>query len=289
MVAKFKNKLIFFIIMKKVMNYLLITLLIIFPVAYASEEEDIILSNIDCKLEGHNSPYRYIAHAGGAIDGVIYVNSIEGMELAYSNGYKMFEVDLLITSDGKLIGSHGWSDWRNKTKKNIDHPDFNTVENTLLYDKYHAITMKYLNSFFLKHRDAILVTDKITDYKLLMNSFLYPNRLIAEVFNENDLKRALDAGILYPILSFVYTHDQVMSVKKKYDVKFIALHSATMITQKENISLLKDEGVCVYVYTSNEKTFLNEYIPSEIYGVYTDFYVPKSNTFNCVGNKCTTY
>ena len=275
--------------MKNIMNYLLITLLIIFPVAYASEEDNFTLSSIDCKSEGQNSPYRYIAHGGGAIDGFIYVNSIEGMELAYSNGYKMFEVDLLITSDGKLIGSHDWSDWRSQTKTNIDHPDFNTVEKTLLYGKYHAITMNYLNSFFLKHRDAILVTDKITDYTLLMNSFLYPNRLIAEVFNEKDLKRAIDAGISYPILSFVHSYDEVMSVKKKYDVKFIALHSATIIPKKESISLLKDEGVCVYVYTSNEKTFLNEYIPSKIYGVYTDFYAPKSNTFNCVGKKCKTY
>ena len=80
--------------------------------AYASEDDDFILSNIDCKLEGQNSSCRYIAHAGGAIDGLICVNSIEGVELAYSNGYKMFEVDLLITSNGKLIGSHGWSDWQ---------------------------------------------------------------------------------------------------------------------------------------------------------------------------------
>src|SRR5690625_6358053 len=43
-----------------------------------------------------------IAHAGGAIEGFNYTNSLEALNHAYDQGVRLFEMDILETSDGKL-------------------------------------------------------------------------------------------------------------------------------------------------------------------------------------------
>ena len=56
-----------------------------------------------------------IAHAGGAIIGdgrvSIYTNSREAFELNYRLGFRTFEMDLELTSDGKLASVHDWDDY----------------------------------------------------------------------------------------------------------------------------------------------------------------------------------
>lgn len=54
--------------------------------------------------------YNVIAHSGGGIEGKVYTNSKEAMELAYSNGTRMFDIDLRFTSDEKLVLRHSWTD-----------------------------------------------------------------------------------------------------------------------------------------------------------------------------------
>ena len=56
----------------------------------------------------NNTEYweHFIAHAGGAIDGITYTNSLEALDLSYSKGCKLFELDLVLTSDDKIIAKY---------------------------------------------------------------------------------------------------------------------------------------------------------------------------------------
>ena len=51
----------------------------------------------------------YMAHALGGINGQAYTNSKEAIENSYKKGMKLFEVDIKLTSDEKLVCVHGWS------------------------------------------------------------------------------------------------------------------------------------------------------------------------------------
>lgn len=49
---------------------------------------------------------RYIAHAGGAIDGIRYTNSSEAFIQAIDDGYRFIEFDLRLSLDGHYFGAH---------------------------------------------------------------------------------------------------------------------------------------------------------------------------------------
>lgn len=49
--------------------------------------------------------YHSIAHAMGGLDGRDYLNSIDGFYPAYQKGYRVFEMDILLTKDNVAIGS----------------------------------------------------------------------------------------------------------------------------------------------------------------------------------------
>lgn len=52
--------------------------------------------------------YHSIAHAMGGLDGKDYLNSIDGFYPAYQKGYRVFEMDILLTKDNVAIGKHQW-------------------------------------------------------------------------------------------------------------------------------------------------------------------------------------
>jgi len=52
------------------------------------------------------SPYYLIAHRGGVVDSARAENSLASLEAAYRQGYKMVELDMRLTRDGKLIIHH---------------------------------------------------------------------------------------------------------------------------------------------------------------------------------------
>ena len=49
--------------------------------------------------------YHGIAHALGGLNGKHYLNSIDGFYSNYQKGYRIFEMDLQLTSDNILVGS----------------------------------------------------------------------------------------------------------------------------------------------------------------------------------------
>lgn len=72
--------------------------------------EAILASNaeITCSLRG------FVAHAGGVVDvpgvpgGLLASNSLEALEQSVAHGHDHIEVDLVETSDGRLVALHDW-------------------------------------------------------------------------------------------------------------------------------------------------------------------------------------
>lgn len=68
--------------------------------------------------------YHSIAHAMGGLDGKDYLNSIDGFYPAYQKGYRVFEMDILLTKDNVAIGKHQWG-WKlsDPTSKKVGKED----------------------------------------------------------------------------------------------------------------------------------------------------------------------
>ncbi|AQT83571.1 hypothetical protein B1222_02595 [Paenibacillus larvae subsp. pulvifaciens] len=57
----------------------------------------------------HWSEHKMIAHALGMVGGQDGTNSYEAFLANYKKGFRIFEVDLILTSDGKLAARHDWN------------------------------------------------------------------------------------------------------------------------------------------------------------------------------------
>ena len=91
-------------------------------------------------------PFPYIAHAGGAINGHRYTNSLEALEENKRKGHILFEIDLEWTEDKGLVAIHDW--------------DFTFVR---LFNMEKGMSLDAFNSYLKSNADSKLV---LSDYLL---------------------------------------------------------------------------------------------------------------------------
>ncbi|MFW8567199.1 glycerophosphodiester phosphodiesterase family protein, partial [Orrella sp. 11846] len=119
---------------------------------------------------------RFIAHAGGELDGHRYTNSLEALDHSYRNGYRLFELDFIKTSDNHFVTSHDWILWRTQTGyEDSIPPTLAEFKKQKILGKYTGISMHDLNLWFVEHPDAILVSDKINEPKKFTAQFIAPD------------------------------------------------------------------------------------------------------------------
>ena len=249
-----------------------------------------------CKDESWNAasvnPLRFIAHAGGEIDGLRYTNSREALELAYEKGLRLFEFDLIKTVDGQLVAAHDWDHWREATGSLAKEPSHREFKERLLFGKYRTLDLHDLEQWFGERTDSYLVTDKVEDFKSLTEGFTYKDRLIVEVFSVADYHRALDEGVLYPMLSLgaALAHDsedEILDLVRTQPVKFAAVATKTIKRVERLLAGMRHNETCVYAFTSSEPRFLNRNLGNLVYGVYTDGWDVRAGS--CAATKCDTY
>jgi len=126
----------------------------------------------------------FIAHAGGQIDEIAYTNCLEALNLSYSKGCKLFELDLVLTTDEKIVAKH-------------DPPGITEAEfmSRLILNKYTPLNMEAINNWFRNHTDAILITDKLNDPQKIYDEFLFRDRVIMELFTWEAVDKAIELGI----------------------------------------------------------------------------------------------
>ena len=249
-----------------------------------------------CENEAWNeariNPRRYIAHAGGQIDGRRYTNSREALDLAYENGLRLFEFDLIKTSDGRLVAAHDWDWWRNATGSTATEPTHREFKELLLFEAYQTLDLHDLDRWFAEHADSYLVTDKVTDFRELVDGFAHNSRLIVEVFSVDDFRRARDEGVRHPMLSLGAAlgndgEDKIIALLQAEPVKFAAVSKKDLWRTKKMLAAMRRNEACVYVFTSSEAGYMKEKFENVVYGAYTDSW--NVNSGSCTGAPCDTY
>lgn len=229
---------------------------------------------------------KYVAHALGGIDNYSYTNSKEAIELSLSKGFKLFELDIKLTKDNKLVCVHGWkeTDYNNKLGIPYDTKNpvlsYNEFMNIKIQKKYTPLSYKDFTSY-LTNNDMYVMLDV---GNISYNDTL---KIYKEIFNETeekDLNKLIVGG---------HTSDMIKAVKEIYDFKIINLYWAeeknrtdekintkekflnfckengisslststkTYKKEKDTIKFFKDNGLIVYVFTENDKEKANNYL-----------------------------
>ena len=209
----------------------------------------------------------FIAHAGGNIDGHVYTNSLEALNKNYNLGVKYFELDLQFTSDNKIVAVHDWKQWKQRVTYQSDAiPTLKMFLNYKIDNKFTPLGVDQILDWFIRHPDAVLVTDKIDDALVIKKIFnKIKDNLIIELFTEESINQALSNDFTKILIS------QKILWKNKYSIKYLNLllskknvpygFAVSKHTIYENplfFKTAKSLGFKIYVYNVNEE--FNNYI-----------------------------
>lgn len=200
---------------------------------------------------------RFIAHAGGRIDGKNYTNSLEALNLNYERGFRLFELDIIQTSDGHYVAAHDWDKWAKITGYTGEiPPDKSTFLKTKIYNKYTPMDMNIINDWFSVHSDAILISDKVNNPKHFSKQFIDKNRLMMELFTWQAVKQAINSKIK----SAMPTGNLLLKIKGD-KIKYLNKLGITEVVMSRNflrkeinlIKKLNTSGIRIYAFHINEK------------------------------------
>lgn len=223
---------------------------------------------------------RFIAHAGGKIDGKAYTDSLEALNYSYKKGFRMFELDIIKTSDNVFVAAHDWKHWKNITNnQNFEGiPTREEFKKHKIYGKYTPMDINDINKWFREHKDAILVTDKVNLPKEFSEKFIAKNRLFMELFSWKAVNEALECNILGPMP----TGSLVMNLKgdklkflKKMRIEYVAISRFVIEKNRKLLQKMKESGIKFYAFGLNFKNSKDEkyVIENELdcfYGIYAD-------------------
>lgn len=222
---------------------------------------------------------RFIAHAGGKIDDYIYTNSLEAMNANYKKGFRLFELDLHLTTDNELVAVHNWEEWKTMTEYVGEVP---TTKETFLkqklYDKYTPLDIEAINQWFKNHPEAILITDKINEPKLVSEIFIDKSRLMMELFTWEAVQVANECKIKAPIASqtLIFSdYEKWKKLHKKNNIKHVAMSRSKIAANIALLTQLKKDDIKVYLYNVNyeidkDEDYVVKYELDYAYGLYAD-------------------
>ena len=229
---------------------------------------------------------RYIAHAGGEVNGIASTNTKDALDQNYKKGFRFFEFDIIETSDGKLVAGHDWQMWARFTDYSgalpPSHAEFMKRK---VYGDYTTLDMKGINSWFAAHPDATLVTDKVNDPIAFANAFVDKSRLIMELFSVMAVEEASKNGINAMISQdpLMAMSDDKLNWLKVNNVKYVALSRRIIANQTKLMLALKEAGIKVYVYNvgfdpGKDEKYVQENEIGLVYGMYADKWVFDSDS-----------
>ncbi len=246
-------------------------------------DNQIYFPRIRYEFEPNNN--RYIAHAGGEVNGIRSTNSKEALDQNYAKGFRLFELDIIETSDQKLVAAHDWKMWARFTDYTGElPPSHEEFMKHKIYGSYKTLDLAGINAWFKAHPDATLVTDKVNDPIGFSKQFVDKNRLIMELFSVMTVEQASKNGInamisQEPLMKLIGDKLNFLTVN---NVKYVGLSRRLIASQTKLLLQLKEHGIKVYVYNVNfdpgkDELYVQENEIGLVYGMYADKWVFENN------------
>ncbi|CAK2908793.1 Glycerophosphoryl diester phosphodiesterase family protein [Vibrio crassostreae] len=219
-----------------------------------------------------------IAHAGGGINGLKYTNSLEAMEQSIEHGFKMIELDLLISSDGRIVAVHDWKSFHEMTNSNntgsISYKEF---ESKTIYDKYKTLNISTALDF-LDENNVVLVTDKIKNLALLSKYIIDKDKSIIEVFSTDKYNEAIELGFNNVALNIDLNTPLILEwidLNKIKAVTYRGDNLGSLGSEYQKAIELSNMGVSAMIYSTNDLD-LGGIKASGIgnFALYVDFVLP---------------
>lgn len=237
-----------------------------------------------------------IAHALGQIDGMNYTNCLEAFLENYKKGHRVFEVDIALSTDHKLVALHDWYTFWKLTHQQGMNGRATSFDNFTQYNidwRYTVVTGDLLIELLETYPDIYFVTDtKSIDpetFKLQMQQLVIAakksdekllDRIIIQVYN-NTTAEALKE--VYPFKNTIYTLyaspdkrniARIVDTLKKYNIRVLTLPPE--LISPEIMAQMNALKIKVFTHTINTTQEVRDYLNKGIAGFYTDALTPYS-------------
>lgn len=226
-----------------------------------------------CAKEG------YIAHGGG-IHEYLYTNSREAVIDSLNRGFQFVELDLIETDDGHILAAHDRDYFYKIT--GLPHNsriDSNTVNNLKIDGKYSILLGDDIYALMLEHPEMILVTDKITNYDLLIREIPLPDRMILECFSTSDVIEAKKRG--FPHAAYSIFSESQLDIAIETGLKLLIISSDFAFSSPRIIDKLRNmhnSGAVLMVYGNacNSPSTIHQHLGRTFSKFYVDNCSPTS-------------
>ncbi len=232
-----------------------------------------------------------IGHSFGMIDGYDYTGSYEAFEQNYIAGQRVFEIDLLPTSDQKLVLRHKWNDEIQKGFSNANIPSEAEFLSEKIYGYLTPLSFNDLCYLMRKCPDMYIVTDtKYVDAERMVPEFEIMTDTLADFQDIQDriiiqvyTKEMFDivAGLGYrQVLLTLYNIWEGDTAEFTELCRYCVNEKIDTITIREKyydleIQKIADRyGIFLYLHTINDIDIAKDYIKKGVQGVYTDTIMP---------------
>jgi len=249
--------------------------------------------------------HKVVAHAMGGINGYTYTNAWEAFVANYERGTRVFEVDLLLTTDDQLVARHEWTGNMSKLLGQLDVLpadkqgvvlDYKEFMDSPILNIYSPIDVEKMLDLMQHYPDAYIVTDtKEMKSDLVEKQFTLLteaaqrrdpallDRIVPQIYSQTMLdeinKVYSFSEVLYTLYQSKDNDEQVIDFVQRTGVDItMPVSRAT----KSFVKKLKKAGARVYVHTVNEEDEIRELHRMGVDGFYTDF-VPEDDLNNLRG------
>lgn len=247
------------------------------------------------------SENRIVAHGMGAPEmwdeGSAPLNCLEGFLTQYEAGVRVFEADLRLTRDGKVVLRHDW--WPTDWQDGINGAAIPTLDEFLakpILGRYTPLSFRDLLLLLERYPDVCIITDtKFTDSDVIYIEFdsmladaqelgltrLF-DRIVIQLYNRV-MRQCLENIYPFPhrihtlyLEGFDQTEDafrELAAYCSAYGIEGITMNSLWWDASYAPIA--REFGINVYVHTVNDPAAALALLESGVNAVYTDLLSPE--------------
>ncbi|WP_026575783.1 phosphatidylinositol-specific phospholipase C/glycerophosphodiester phosphodiesterase family protein [Bacillus sp. UNC438CL73TsuS30] len=228
---------------------------------------------------------KIIAHGMGGIERKRVTNSLKAFQSNYKIGIRVFEVDLVFTTDGHLVARHDWHAYMYPflgQENKGDQLSLQEFKSLKIHDGWEPLSVYDLITLMKRYPDVYFVTDTKLDNTRVISEVVAQfskenrallQRVIPQVYGPKDYQKIKE---IYPFENMILTtyrldmsQENILGFLQNSDIKVVTL------SQKQAslpfIARLKRQGISVYVHTVNNKVEAKTLLNQGVTGIYTDY------------------
>lgn len=242
--------------------------------------------------------YPVICHAlGRTQEGDTLTNSLEAFQYNYMRGQRVFEADVQITSDGKMVLRHDWVSglgqeeafgWTEEDSWAVTAEEFLSSP---IYGKYTPLSLEDWFAIMREYPDIWFVTDIKYSNEVEAQFSLFRDTAIENGY-EDVLSRVIvqiyykemydEVMKVYPFENLIWTlyyigypgKQEILDFMAEKEIPVLVMPSSWWNGQQEED--LKDSSIKVYVHTVNDEEEALLRLQHGVSGIYSDDILPEA-------------